>query len=193
MPVTFWRGRLCGCRRTSLLILMSVSRSRSGRLMRSLGGDDLLRRARYLAQHVLRDPATQPQRRTRGVTGAEVAAAPEPTSSPLKLADEIRRQAIGFRAALHQSALDWARSACATRCTRWAFRWSLRSRRWPGPPRARTNSSTNPCSASTERRFWCCPRRGVTPRDQGQGGLAAPGWAAGCPARSVPCGKRGRD
>ena len=56
-----------------------------------------------------------------------------PQSSPSKLSDQVKDQALQVRAALEASGLDHCRSACTTRCTRWACRRYLLWRHWRGP------------------------------------------------------------
>jgi hypothetical protein len=44
-----------------------------------------------------------------------------PTSSPSKISDQVKDQAVAVRAALESPGWIMGRSACTTRCTRWAW------------------------------------------------------------------------
>ena len=100
------------------LIPVSVSRSRSGRRCAARSGDDVLRRARHLAEDVLRDPQT---RRGDGPAAVLEPRSRRPQSSPSKLSDEVKDQALGCGPRWRLPGWITARSACTTRCGRWAW------------------------------------------------------------------------
>lgn len=56
-----------------------------------------------------------------------------PHTSPTRIADDIKQQALGVRAALESSGLDHGPISVPTRCKPWAWR-PRRSRRWRGSP-----------------------------------------------------------
>jgi hypothetical protein len=96
------QGWVDGCQRTHRSCCpsrdLSVARRRSAG-----GGVDVLHRARDLAQVVLRAAQASPGRRPGGVLEPR---SRRPKSSPSKLTDDVKAQAIAVRAALEASGLD---------------------------------------------------------------------------------------
>ena len=66
-------------------------------------GEHVLPRARHLAEDLLRDPATGAR---EGQAAALEPRSRRPRSSPNRITEDIKKQAIGVRAALEQSGLD---------------------------------------------------------------------------------------